>query len=242
MSSEVIARKCLAALALPVVTNNGLIRSIDGPLGNTLLNLCGFNYKNATMDKFLTELKYVGVSEDLLRDQVRFWQDHWQANPIGKMELPILCYYIDGNTKALWSKKYVKQNKVTMLGRVMGCLEQVFIHDNYGRPIYFETYSGHGPVGEYVLSLFEKIEEDLEGPGARLHVSRAIVLMVRIIVYVRCERLLPRINIITSHLWMIINGAHERSAERVDPSGTLMGRRPSEIVRLNLPILKIKGI
>jgi transposase len=176
VSSEVIARKCLAALALPVVTNNGLIRSIDGPLGNTLLNLCGFNYKNATMDKFLTELKYVGVSEDLLRDQVRFWQDHWQANPIGKMELPILCYYVDGNTKALWSKKYVKQNKVTMLGRVMGCLEQVFIHDNYGRPIYFETYSGHGPVGEYVLSLFEKIEEDLEGPGARLHVSRAIVL------------------------------------------------------------------
>jgi len=176
VSSEVIQRKCLAALALPVVTNNGLIRSIDGPLGNTLLNLCGFNYKNATMDKFLTELKYLGISEDLLRDQVRFWQEHWQTHPIGKMELPILCYYVDGNTKALWSKKHVKQNKVSMLRRVMGCLEQVFVHDNYGHPIYFETYSGHAPVGEYVLSLFEKIEENLEGPGARLHVNRAIVI------------------------------------------------------------------
>jgi len=175
-SSQVIQRKCLAALALPVVTNNGLKRSIDGPLGNSLLNLCGFNYKNATMDKFLTELKYLGVSGCLLRGQVKFWQELWQALPTDKMELPILCYYIDGNTKALWSKKYVKQNKVTMLGRVMGCLEQVFVHDNYGRPIYFETYSGHGPVGEYVLSLFEKIEEKLEGPGARLHVNRAIVL------------------------------------------------------------------
>jgi transposase len=102
VSSEVIQRKCLAALALPVVTSNGLMRSIDGPLGNTLLNLCGFNYKNATMDKFLTELKYLGVSEDLLRDQVRFWEEHWQAHPIGEMAIPILCYYVDGNTKALW--------------------------------------------------------------------------------------------------------------------------------------------
>jgi hypothetical protein len=52
----------------------------------------------------------------------------------------------------------------------------VFVHDNYGRPIYFETYSGHAPVGEYVLSLFEKIEGSLEGPGAGLRVNRAIVL------------------------------------------------------------------
>jgi len=43
-----------------------------------------------------------------------------------------------------------------MLGRVMGCLEQVFIHDSFGHPIYFETYSGHAPVGEYVLSMFKK--------------------------------------------------------------------------------------
>ena len=43
-----------------------------------------------------------------------------------------------------------------MLGKVMGCLEQVFIHDSFGHPIYFETFSGHGPVGEHILSLFEK--------------------------------------------------------------------------------------
>ncbi|KKK77267.1 hypothetical protein LCGC14_2855330, partial [marine sediment metagenome] len=77
---------------------------------------------------------------------------------------------------ALWSKKRVQKNKVTMLGKVMGCLEQVFVHDNWGRPIYFETYSGHAPVGEYVLSLFERIEQSLEGPGRRLEVSRAIVM------------------------------------------------------------------
>lgn len=46
-----------------------------------------------------------------------------------------------------------------MLGRIMGCLEQVFIHDGLGHPIYFETYSGHDPTGEHTLGLFEKIED-----------------------------------------------------------------------------------
>jgi transposase len=176
VDSQVIERKSLATLSLPILTNNGAIRSIDAPSGNALLNLCGFNYKQGTINKFLTELKYLGISEDLLRDQVRFWQEHWQNHPKGKMELPILCYYVDGNTKALWSKKHVKQNKVSMIGRVMGCLEQVFVHDNYGRPIYFETYSGHAPLGEYVLSLFKKIEKSLKEPEGMLHVNRAIVL------------------------------------------------------------------
>lgn len=176
VDSQVIQRKSLATLSLPILTNNGAIRSIDAPLGNALLNLCGFNYKQGTINKFLSELKYLGISFDLLRDQVRFWQGHWQNHPKGKMELPILCYYVDGNTKALWSKKHVKQNKVTMHGKVMGCLEQVFVHDNYGRPIYFETYSGHAPMGEYVLSLFKKIEKSLKYPEGNLPVNRAIVL------------------------------------------------------------------
>ena len=62
-------------------------------------------------------------------------------------EEPLLCYYIDGNTKALWAEERVKLHSVTMLGRVMGCLEQVFVYDGLGHPIYFETYSGHAPFG-----------------------------------------------------------------------------------------------
>ena len=175
-SSLVIARKSVAMLALPVVTNNGMMRSVDTPLGDALRCVCGFNYKQSTLSKFMAELKYLGVAEYLLRRQVEFWQKLWQKHPIGKMELPVLCYYIDGNTKALWSRKRVKKNKVTMLGRVMGCMETVFIHDSFGRPIYFETYSGHAPVGEHILGLFKKIEKALEGPGSLLHVNRAIVM------------------------------------------------------------------
>jgi transposase len=175
-NTDTLARKCLAVLTLPFVTHNGEIRTVNTPAGKALKEFCGFRYRQATLSKFLSELKYLGISEDLLRRQVGFWQDVWRDEVPLEDNLPVLCYYVDGNTKALWSKKRVKKNKVTMLGRVMGCLEQVFVHDSHGRPIYFETYSGHAPLGEYVLSLFDKIEDSLEGIGSKLPVQRAIVM------------------------------------------------------------------
>ncbi|ETR68420.1 MAG: hypothetical protein OMM_04576 [Candidatus Magnetoglobus multicellularis str. Araruama] len=172
-----IMRKGLAILSLPIVTNNGQVRNVNLPQGQTLEHFCGFNYKQSSITKFLAELKYLGVSTNLLQDLPVFWRQCWGDTLKDSMIGPLLCYYIDGNTKALWSSKRVKQNKVTMLGRVMGCLEQVFIHDGLGHPIYFETYSGHGPTGEYILELFEKIENVImEVPDSRTKVIRAIVM------------------------------------------------------------------
>jgi hypothetical protein len=175
-SESVLARKCLGILALPLITLNGTSRSVNGPLGNALEHFCGFNYKHHTLDKFLRELKYLGIADRLLRDQVSFWREQWSRLKPQSSDLPFLCYYVDGNTKPLWSEKRVKQNKVTMLGRVMGCLEQVFVHDGFGRPVYMETYAGKAPLGEHILGMFEKIEEALEGPGPRLPVKRVIVM------------------------------------------------------------------
>ncbi len=175
VNSFIVQRKCLGILAFPLITLNGGTRSANAPLGNALEHFCGFNYQHHTLDKFLRELKYLGLAEDLLRDQVGFWQEHWRK--LGESsELPFLCYYVDGNTKALWSQKRVKQNKVTMLGRVMGCLEQVFVHDAFGHPVYLETYAGKAPLGARILGLMEKIEEALEGPGPPLRVTRVIVM------------------------------------------------------------------
>ena len=172
----ILERKCLGILALPLITLNGSTRSANGPLGNALEHFCGYNYQHDTLDKFLRELKYLGMSDLLLRDQVSFWQAHWRKLEDSPSGLPFLCYYVDGNTKPLWSEKRVKQNKVTMLGRVMGCLEQVFVHDAFGHPVYLETYAGKAPVGEHILEMFEKIEDALEGPGPPLRVARVIVM------------------------------------------------------------------
>ena len=174
--AAVVARKCLALLSLPAVTGNGAVRTVDLTLGQMLEHLCGFNYKQATINKFLSELKYLGIADRLLHDLPLFWQECW-GEDVSKMAGPIVCYYVDGNTKPVWSSQRVKQNKVTMLGRVMGCLEAVFVHDGLGHPVYFETYSGHAPVGEYVLGMFEKIEASiLDVPGSQTSVCRAIVM------------------------------------------------------------------
>jgi hypothetical protein len=174
---ETILRKSLALLSLPVVSNNGQTRSVNTAYGQSLGHLCGFNYKQSSITKHLAELKYLGVSTALLQDLPEFWKLCWRDAVTDAMMGPLLCYYIDGNTKALWSSSRVKKNKVTMLGRVMGCVEQVFIHDGLGHPVYFENYSGHGPTGEHVLGLFEKIEDAiLDVPGSRARVFRAIVM------------------------------------------------------------------
>ncbi len=174
---KTIERKSLGILALPVVTMNGNIRSVDTALGQTLKHIAGFDYKQSTINKYLNELKYLGVSTELLKNLVIFWKKCWGSEMNNLKQGALLCYYIDGNTKAVWSSKRVKQNKVTMLGRVMGCLEHVFIHDSFGHPVYFETYSGHGPCGEYILELFEKIENAIEEvPGSRTSVTRVLIM------------------------------------------------------------------
>ena len=44
-----------------------------------------------------------------------------------------------------------------MLGRVMNCLEQVIIHDGYGHPIYFRTFSGNADLQKYALQSMEEL-------------------------------------------------------------------------------------
>lgn len=93
-----------------------------------------------------------------------------------ELELPFLCFYLDGNTKPVWSSKRVKLHSVTMLGRVMGCLEQVFVHDCFGHPIYFETYEENGPLGVYTLSMMDKVEDYLFDIGVATQMSRVLVM------------------------------------------------------------------
>lgn len=160
LSRESIMRYTLALFSLPLVTANGRVRSVDNPRGNALKYLCGFNYKAATLDKHISELKYLQVSNELIEATAKFWIDFWSRR--NKSDSIFACYYIDGNTKALWSSKSCHKGKVTMLGRVMNCLEQVFIHDGQGHPLYFQTFNGHADLGKNALRMMDKISEYLE--------------------------------------------------------------------------------
>jgi len=149
-------RKNLAVLLLPLVTNNGAVRSLDKPVSNALEYACGYNYKNATIDKYLRELKYLQVSTDLIHCNARFWSQFWEKYDAADHQLA--CYYIDGNVKPLWSSKRCRKGKVAMLGRVMNCLEQVVIHDGLGRPLYFQTFSGYADLQKHALQSMEQLD------------------------------------------------------------------------------------
>jgi hypothetical protein len=91
-----------------------------------------------------------------------FWLNFWNKKENFKNQNTIFaCYYIDGNTKALWSTKPCHKGKVTMLGRVMNSLEQVFVHDVQCHPIYFQTFNGQADIGKNGLKIMDKLTDFL---------------------------------------------------------------------------------
>jgi len=162
LSKKSLRKYVLALFSLPLVTRNGRARSVNNVIGNDLEFLSGFNYKAATLDKFIGELKYLQLSNDLIEMIAEFWLNFWKKKENLKNQNTIFaCYYIDGNTKALWSQKPCHKGKVTMLGRVMNSLEQVFIHDGKGHPIYFQTFNGHADIGKNGLKIMDKLTDFL---------------------------------------------------------------------------------
>jgi hypothetical protein len=174
-----LKRYTLALFALPVVTVNGRVQSIDNPRGNALAYLCGYNYKAATLNKHLSELKYLRISHDLIALTARFWMEFWSQR---SQRVPVfVCYYLDGHTKALWSSQACHKGKVTMVGRVMNCLEQVFIHDGQGHPLYFQTFNGHADLGKHVLSMMEQLSHAM--PASRDAETAPQISVNRILIF-----------------------------------------------------------
>jgi len=173
-SEKTISRYSLALLCLPLVTYNGRSSRVNRVKGNDLAFLCGYNYKDAALDKYLRELKYLKVSENLIIETAKFWMDFWRGREPG--ETVFACYYIDGNTKALWSQDRCYKGKVTMLGRVMNCLENVFIHDGKGHPLYFQTFHGHADLGEHALGMITKLTKHFSDVSSQLSIKRVLVI------------------------------------------------------------------
>lgn len=172
-SNKILSRYNLALLCLPLVTSNGKSSRINRVRGNDIAFLSGYNYKDAALDKYLRELKYLKISDQLIFETAKFWINFWKKEQ--NEETCFVCYYIDGNTKPLWSSHSHYKGKVTMLGRVMNCLENVFIHDGKGHPIYFQTFQGHADIGEHALNMVTKLNQMLFNPSAHLQVNRIIV-------------------------------------------------------------------
>jgi hypothetical protein len=172
-SEKTISRNNLALLCLPLVTSNGKSSRVNRPKGNDLKFLSGYNYKDAALDRYLRDLKYLKISDQLIIETAKFWINFWREEQ--KEDTYFVCYYIDGNTKPLWSSNRCYKGKATMLGRVMNCLENVFIHDGKGHPLYFQTFHGHADLGKHALNMATKLTQMLDDPSAHIQVNRIIV-------------------------------------------------------------------
>jgi len=68
-SDKIISRYNLALLCLPLVTSNGKSSRVNRARGNDLQFLSGYNYKDAALDKYIRELKYLKISDQLIIKQ-----------------------------------------------------------------------------------------------------------------------------------------------------------------------------
>lgn len=139
-TNQTLIRKNLAILSLPAITRHGRFTELNETTGNELFFFTGYDYRTSTIDKYMRELKYLQSSQELTEKMAGFWYKLWESKTADKIKQ--VCYYFDGNRKPLWSSYPIKQSKVSMVGRVMGCLEQVYIHSSNGHPLMLQTFSG----------------------------------------------------------------------------------------------------
>lgn len=155
VSEEVIERKVLALMSLPVFTANGM-EVLRAPSGGWLEEVCGFPYMPATLEKMLRELKYVGVAEALWGRAAKVMleqQKKWMG------PTPVMtATYIDSTSKPLWTGLFTKSGKVASNGRVMPCLQAVMVHTGVGVPVYVETFSGRAGLQEHCERILGKLE------------------------------------------------------------------------------------
>lgn len=154
---EVLERKLQALMATPLF-GDGRLLDLRVPRAQLLREFCEIPYKPATLDRFARELKYAGVSSTLWEIHARKWLEltkNWGG------EKPAAFLYIDGTTKAIWTRLCSQSTKVSQVGRIMPGLEEVAFHTGAGVPLWMMTHSGRAPLVKVVPDAITKLEEIL---------------------------------------------------------------------------------
>jgi transposase len=165
---ETLERKLVALLSSPLI-GSGRWDGMRVARGDLLGELCGCPYMPSTLDLFTRELKYAGVSSTLWEVHGRLWLKQtaqWGSNDRAAL------LYVDGSTKAVWTRFFSQSTNVKEVGRLMPGLEVVAFHTGYGVPLWFATFSGHAPLVTMVPELLGKAEQ-FWGDGS---VERIVVI------------------------------------------------------------------
>ena len=162
-SVETIRRKNQAILALPYLTDNGKAVQIDDYRAHRgIREACGENYVGETLERHLRDEKYLGAGDALLDFHLAFWLRHEPRPATG--ETPTAFFiYVDGHNKALFTHHFTRAGKVSSNGRIMPCLDQVFVHTGTGTPIYWQTFSGNAGLTTHTIPILDELEAKVGG-------------------------------------------------------------------------------
>lgn len=179
-----VAGKVSALLAVPYLTDTGRALALDTYQAHAgLAEIGGTAYAGSTLDRFLRDLKYLGLGQTLVEAHARFWVAN---EPDGDTKPAALCLYLDASNKALWTDKFTRCGKVSASGRVMPCLEQALVHTGMGTPLYWHATSGHESLVKQAVPLLDRLEAlvgsdwmvgkilVIDGEGAALDLLRAL--------------------------------------------------------------------
>jgi hypothetical protein len=167
-SIETLQKKNMTLLSLPIITDKSRIVELTNTKRNELKYISGYDYKYNTMHKYISELKYFEMSNKLLIRTGEFFYKLWEETTGEKFRM--ICCYFDGHKKALWSSVEVLKSKVTKTGRIMGCLEHVFVHSSSGHPILLQTFPGGIYLPKAINELQEKLNEFLPEVDMRISI------------------------------------------------------------------------
>lgn len=168
-SVETIEKKLMALIALPVVSEKGRFNGVTDPRGEWLRSLGGHDYRTETLSKFARELKFAGASTSLIGRHAQIWYRELSSS-LGE-DASALIFYVDGTTKQYWTEFFSRSGKVTMVGRVMPCLESILIHTGAGVPLYLKTFAGAASLVSNLLPALHEMEAAIgEGMLGRLTV------------------------------------------------------------------------
>ncbi len=145
LNPVVVDRLLRTLLFLPVA---GLARSWDlrSYTGTMLASLSGREgaYSQGYTERFLARLAQAGGAECLTEAMARWTCSLWQvAHPSTDQTSPPAVFYVDGHRKAVYSAVLVPRGPVGKLdGKILGCREQVLLHDAQGHPLLATTHRG----------------------------------------------------------------------------------------------------
>lgn len=159
-TSKKVAEQKIMAVMVSNLLGMSSRTGMSAPCKQLCKEACGYAYKPSTLNQFMRELKFLGLSTTLWDCHATRWAKLTESWGTRQQSAAL---FVDGTTKPVWTSHYTQSSKVSNVGRVMPALETICFHSGNAIPLYSMTGSGRLPLVEKVPKMlcdFEKLHDN----------------------------------------------------------------------------------